>query len=81
MNWRKAESTVLPQEIDTTSSRKYNYVRRNIVEVEREQEDGTTLTMYEYEETQVLKEDWGLYLDLVQAQADIEYLNMITEEL
>lgn len=81
MNWRKAESTVLPQEIDTTSSRKYNYVRRNIVEVEREQEDGTTLTMYEYEEIQVLKEDWGLYLDLVQAQADIEYLNMITEEL
>lgn len=72
---------MLPQEIDTTSSRKYNYVRRNIVEVEREQEDGTTLTMYEYEETQVLKEDWGLYLDLVQAQADIEYLNMITEEL
>lgn len=72
---------MLPQEIDTTSSRKYNYVRRNIVEVEREQEDGTTLTMYEYEEIQVLKEDWGLYLDLVQAQADIEYLNMITEEL
>lgn len=37
--------------------------------------------MYEYKEAAILKEDWGVYLDLVQAQADIEYLNMITEEL
>ena len=80
MEWYKAESTTRPQETDLTSSRKFNYVRKDITEVERESE-GEVITMYEYEEAAILKEDWGVYLDLVQAQADIEYLNMITEEL
>ena len=80
MNWYKVESAVMPLDTDTTSSEVYNYIRRNIEEVERE-ENGETITMYAYEEAKVLKEDWGLYVDLTQAQADIEYLNMITEEL
>ncbi len=80
MEWYKAESTVRPQETDLSSSKKFNYVRKDITEVEREAE-GETVTMYEYKEAAILKEDWGVYLDLVQAQADIEYLNMITEEL
>jgi len=70
----------MPQEEDLTSSKKFNYVRRNIEEVERE-EEGKTVTIYEYEEAKILKDDWGIYIDLTQAQADIDYLNMITEDL
>lgn len=81
MNWYKSESATLPLEIDTESSKVYNYVRQNIEEVEKENEDGETVTAYTYDEAKVLKEDWGLYLDLSQAQADIDYLNMITEDL
>lgn len=80
MNWYRAESAECPQEQDLTSSKKYNYVRRNIEEVERET-DGEVITMYVYEEAKVLKEDWGIYTDLSQAQADIDYLTMITEDL
>ena len=80
MNWYKAESAIMPFEIDTESSETFNYVRKNIEEVQREAEDGT-ITMYVYDEAKVLKADWGIYTDLTQAQADIDYLNMITEDL
>ena len=80
MNWYKSESAIMPLDTDTTSSEVYNYVRRNI-ETEEREENGETITMYVYEEAKVLKADWGLYLDLSQAQADIDYLNMITEDL
>lgn len=36
--------------------------------------------MWNYEEAKVNKEDWGMYLALEQARADIDYLTMITEE-
>ena len=70
----------MPLEIDTESSDMFNYVRKNIEEVQRE-EEGKTITMYVYDEAKVLKADWGIYTDLTQAQADIDYLNMITEDL
>lgn len=81
MIWTRAESTVRPEDQDLDSSKKYNFVRRNIEEEVREQEDGESLTVFTFEEAKILKEDWGVYLDLVQAQADIDYLNMITEDL
>lgn len=76
MEWYKSRSSEQPSETDTTSSEKYNYVRKNIVEVNEEEGD-----YFEYEEAKVLKEDWGIYLELIQAKADIEYLNMVTEDM
>lgn len=60
MEWYIAESTVMPLEQDLTSSKIYNYVRRNI----------TTKTvddvmMYVYEECKVLKEDWDLFMSIM----------------
>lgn len=80
MQWYRAESAALPPETDTESSKAYDYVRRNIEETEKEV-DGETVTAYTYEETKIPKESRGIYNDLVQAQADIDYLNMITEDL
>jgi len=61
MIWKKAESAERPVELDTTSSKTVNYVRKNITEVEREQPDGSKMTMYEYDELAVLKADWELF--------------------
>lgn len=74
--WKPSQSAQRPAEIDTTSSKTVNYVRRNINEVTTD--DGI---VYEYEEMKVHKDDWEIYCELEQAKADIDYLNMITEDL
>ncbi len=38
------------------------------------------MTVWNYQEAKIAKEDWGMYLALEQARADIDYLTMITEE-
>ena len=81
MNWKTVQSTQRPADIDTTSSKAVNYVRRNIHTVEVPDMQDSTRTVYEYEEMTVTKEAWPLYLQLEQAQADIDYLNMLTEDL
>lgn len=73
MNWYKSESATYPLEVDTTSSKKYNYVRRNITEVVKE-----GVTYYEFEELKIAKEDWGLYLENEQLRADLDYIAMET---
>lgn len=49
--------------------------------VQVEDMDGQERTVYEYDELEVNKDAWTMYLQLEQAQADIDYLNMITEDL
>lgn len=73
MNWYKSESATYPLEVNTISSKKYNYVRRNITEVVKED-----VTYYEYEELKIAKEDWGLYLENEQLRADLDYIAMET---
>ena len=80
MEWHNVQSLELPEETDTTSSKVYNFVRRNITAHESEQ-DGETIVTYEYQECKIPKESWGMYLELIQTKADVAYLNMITEDL
>lgn len=65
MNWEKVESSVYPVLIDTTSSKVYNYMRRNVVEKQEEDMQGNIVTYYEYEEVKVLKEDWDLFMAIM----------------
>lgn len=76
MNWYYSESMNRPNETDTTSSKVYNYVRRNIEEVTVDGE-----TKYTWEECKIPKENWELYLQNEQQAADIDYLMMLTEDL
>ena len=59
--WYDGESSVYPTLIDTTSSKKWVYVRRNVEEHERENEQGTKETFYTFEEQKVSKEIWGIF--------------------
>ena len=56
----RSESTVLPIEIDTISSATGVSVRENIVAEERTNQDGTSYTMFVYDETQYTNEEWGI---------------------
>lgn len=80
MEWYEVESAIRPEEYDMESSSIYNYVRQNIREV-REEIEGEIVTKYVYEECKVPKESWGMYEELMQTKADVDYLNMITEDL
>lgn len=71
MIWKKAESAERPAELDTTSSKTVNYVRKNIAEAEREQPDGSKMTMYEYDELAVSKADWLLFNELSESTTRI----------
>lgn len=59
--WYVAESTVFPELVDSTSSRKWVYVRRNVKKCERENEQGIKETFYTFEEQKVSKEIWGIF--------------------
>lgn len=85
MNWYKSESTVRPDEVDTTSSKTTIYLRRNIAEKQRGSEiDGNMQTYYEYDEARLTKREYEEYLkgislvDIEQQRADIDYLAIMT---
>ena len=62
--WYRTEMTDKPELQDTTSSKVYNYDRRNIVEEQRTDEEGNVTTAYVLEERKVKKEDWERYLEM-----------------
>lgn len=79
MDFYKSESGSRPQEIDTTSSKKWNYVRKNITEEVRTDDDGNEYIMYVYDECKIAKEDWSLYEQTTQNTADIEYIAVMSD--
>lgn len=84
LNYRKSESSVYPELIDTTSSKKCVYLRKNVVEVQSEDTNGETYITYEYDEAKLTKEEYEQYLkelsiiDIQQQRADIDYIALMT---
>ena len=62
--WYRTEMTDKPELQDTTSSKVYNYDRRNIVEEKRTDEEGNVTTADVFEERKVNKEEWERYLEM-----------------
>ena len=74
--WYEGTSSVYPSLVDTTSSKKWVYVRRNIEEHERENDEGIKEIFYSFEEQKVPKDVWGIFEknienDVKIAEADI----------
>lgn len=84
LNYVKSESSVYPELIDTTSSKKCVYLRQNVVEVQSEDLNGEIYTTYEYDEAKLTKEEYEQYLkelsvlDIQQQRADIDYILLMT---
>lgn len=84
LKYVKSQSATYPQLIDTTSSKKYVYLRQNVVEVQSEDLNGEIYTTYEYDEAKLTKEEYEQYLkelsvlDIQQQRADIDYILLMT---
>ena len=73
--WYNGESSIYPALVDTTSSKKWVYVRRNIEEHEREDEQGIKEIFYSFEETKIPKDVWAIFekeADNSERIADVE---------
>lgn len=78
LNYKKSESTIYPELIDATSSKKVAYLRKDISEKQRTDEiTGQTYTYYEYLEAKVPKEEYQAHLQQ-QQRADIDYIALMT---
>ena len=69
----QSESITMPLELDETSSPTTVYVRTDIEEHEREEEDGTLTTYYTYTETQYTTQEYEVH-ELRQLTADLSEL-------
>lgn len=58
--WYKSESTTRPDAVNTTMSKKYVYLRKNIHEETREYESGATYTVFVYDECKIPKDVYVL---------------------
>ena len=65
--WYKQQTVgIRPKDLETTISKFYNYVRKDIVETEQVYEPtGETMKVYDYLEAKVLKEDWDLFTEIM----------------
>lgn len=59
--WQTAESKTRPERVDSTSSRKWVYIRRNIHTEERTDEQGESETFYVYEEQKIPKDVYSVF--------------------
>ena len=71
----KSQSTVKPELVDTTSSKKVVYIRQNIVEI---QKDDTTF--YEYDEAKLAKDEYKEYLAKLATQDTLETIENLKAE-
>lgn len=83
--YKQSQSAIKPKLIDTTSSKTTVYLRKNITERQRTDENtGETTTYYEYEEAKMTKAEYEEYkmqlaiLDVRQMRADIDYISLMT---
>ena len=79
--WYDGESSIYPALVDTTSSKKWVYIRRNIEEFERENETDPTIKekFYKWEEMKIPKENYPIYELEVQNAANLDYLAMMND--
>lgn len=75
LEFYKSSSSVKPELIDTTSSKKVVYIRQNIVEV---QKDDTAF--YEYDEAKLTKDEYKEYLEEMQTQDTLEVIENLKTE-
>lgn len=83
--YQKSESCNRPEIIDSKSSETTVYLRKNIREKQRiNEQDGSQMTIYEYEEAKLTKEEYEQYLkeiaveDIRQQRADIDYIALMS---
>ena len=73
--FNKSQSSVRPELIDTTSSKKVVYIRQNIVDIQK-----NDTTFYEYDEAKLTKDEYKIYLDELKTLNMIEIIENLKSE-
>lgn len=73
--FKKSQSSVRPELVDTTSSKKVVYIRQNIVEVQKD-----NATFYEYDEAKLTKAEYQEYLKELEATDTLEIVENLKAE-
>lgn len=69
-----------PEPTDSTTSRNWIYVRRNVRKEQRTDEGtGETVTVYIFEEMKVPRNEWELYKAVERNTASIDYIAMMSD--
>lgn len=77
--WITSEANYKPNTVDIATSKVYNYIRRNIHQEQREDDEGKIYTVWVYEEKKISKENWELYKAVERNSANIDYIAMMTD--
>ena len=75
LNFIKSQSSVKPDLIDTTSSKKNVYIRQNITEIQIEDS-----IFYEYEEAKLSKEEYQKYIEEINCETTLESIETLKSE-
>lgn len=75
LEFYKSSSSVKPELIDTTSSKKVVYIRQNIIEVQKDD-----AVFYEYDEAKITKDEYKEYLDEMKAQDTLKVIENLKTE-
>lgn len=75
LEFYKSSSSVKPELIDTTSSKKVVYIRQNIVETQI-----NDTVFYEYDEAKITKDEYKEYLDEIKAQDTLKVIENLKIE-
>lgn len=85
LEYKKSESTVRPEPVDTTSSKTTVYLRKDVVERQRVDEmSGESYAYYEYLEAKLTRDEYEQYLaensvsEIAQVRADLDYIFLYT---
>ena len=79
--WYTGESTVYPQLIDTTSSKKWVYVRKNVKEESRTDEEGNSYAVWTFDEIKIPKDVYTIFEQQASDQARIADIEEVITEI
>jgi hypothetical protein len=75
LEFKKSQSAVKPEFIDTTSSKKVVYIRQNIVEIQK-----GDIVFYQYDEAKLTKAEYQEYLKELEATDTLEIVENLKAE-
>ena len=81
LNYKKSQSSIKPDLIDTTSSKKYVYLRQNVVEINsKDEQSGEDRSYFEYDEAKLTKEEYEQYLMEMNSTETLESIENLKAE-
>lgn len=75
LEFYKSQSSVKPELLDATSSKKIVYIRQNIIEVQKDD-----ATFYEYDEAKLTKAEYQEYLKELETVDTLEIVENLKAE-